>query len=223
MISDLRSEKGVKEFDSYISDKSYVEGWVASQADVAVLEAFGSAPSDTTPHAKRWYNHIKSISEADKKKLPGQKKAPSGFNLGAAPAGGKPAPAADDDDDVDLFGSDEEEDAEAAKVREERLKAYNEKKSKKPALIAKSSIVLDVKPWDDETDMKEMEKHVRTIVKDGLVWGASKLVPVGYGIMKLQIMCVVEDDKVSVDELVENIQEMEDFVQSVDIAAFNKI
>lgn len=73
------------------------------------------------------------------------------------------APAKDDDDDdVDLFGSDdEEESAEAAKLREERLKAYNEKKSKKPELIAKSSILLDVKPWDDETDMKELEKATR--------------------------------------------------------------
>lgn len=137
----------------------------------------------------------------------------------------KPAPPAkadDDDDDLDLFGSDEE-DAEAARVREERLKAYSEKKSKKPALIAKSSIVLDVKPWDDETDMKEMEKSVRSIEMDGLVWGASKLVPVGYGIHKLQIMSVVEDDKVSVDLLVEEIEKFEDHVQSVDIAAFNKI
>lgn len=58
---------------------------------------------------------------------------------------------------------------------------------------------------------------------DGLVWGASKLVPVGYGINKLQIMCVVEDEKVSVDLLTEKIQEFEDYVQSVDIAAFNKI
>lgn len=36
----------------------------------------------------------------------------------------------DDDDGVDLFASDSEEEAEAAKVREERLAAYNEKKSK---------------------------------------------------------------------------------------------
>lgn len=63
----------------------------------------------------------------------------------------------------------------------------------------------------------------RTIEMDGLIWGASKLVPVGYGINKLQIMCVVEDAKVSVDYLVEKIQEFEDYVQSVDIAAFNKI
>ncbi|CAH0694713.1 unnamed protein product [Spodoptera exigua] len=168
---------------------------------------------------------------ADKSYVSGAEERKS-WAAGASPltAGGKtttaPAPAAkdDDDDDVDLFGSgDEEEDAEAARIREERLKAYADKKSKKPALIAKSSIILDVKPWDDETDMKEMENQVRTIEMDGLLWGASKLVPVGYGINKLQIMCVIEDDKVSVDLLTEKIQEFEDFVQSVDIAAFNKI
>lgn len=58
---------------------------------------------------------------------------------------------------------------------------------------------------------------------DGLVWGVAKLVPVGYGINKLQIVCVVEDEKVSIDLLQELIQNFEDFVQSVDIAAFNKI
>lgn len=58
-----------------------------------------------------------------------------------------PAAEEDDDDDIDLFGSDdEEEDQEAAKVREERLRQYAEKKAKKPGLIAKSSILLDVKP-----------------------------------------------------------------------------
>lgn len=67
-----------------------------------------------------------------------------------------------------------QDDAEAAKIREERLKAYSDKKSKKPVLIAKSSILLDVKPWDDETDMKELEKCVRSVVMDGLLWGACK-------------------------------------------------
>ncbi|XP_066064750.1 elongation factor 1-delta isoform X5 [Chamaea fasciata] len=139
----------------------------------------------------------------------------------------KAEPAAaeeDEDDDIDLFGSDdEEEDQEAAKVREERLRQYAEKKAKKPGLIAKSSILLDVKPWDDETDMAKMEECVRSIHMDGLVWGASKLVPVGYGIKKLQIQCVVEDEKVGTDILEEEITKFEDYVQSVDIAAFNKI
>uniref|UniRef100_U5EXR8 Putative eef1delta n=1 Tax=Corethrella appendiculata TaxID=1370023 RepID=U5EXR8_9DIPT len=129
----------------------------------------------------------------------------------------------DNDDDVDLFGSDEEEDAEADKVREERLAQYAAKKAKKPALIAKSNVILDIKPWDDETDMKQMEAEVRKIKADGLLLGAAKLVPLAYGIHKLQITSVIEDDKISVDWLTEEIEKIEDYVQSVDIAAFNKI
>lgn len=84
-------------------------------------------------------------------------------------------------------------------------------------------IILDVKPWDDETDMAELEKNVRSIETDGLLWGQSKLVPLAYGIKKLQIGCVVEDDKVGTDFLEEKITEFGDFVQSVDVAAFNKL
>jgi len=135
-----------------------------------------------------------------------------------------PAPAEEDDDDVDLFGSDDEEDDEEKKrITEERLKAYHEKKAKKPKVIAKTSVLFDVKPWDDETDMDAMLKECKSIEMEGLVWGASKLVPVGYGINKLQVMCVVEDEKVSIDELSEKICEFEDYVQSVDIAAMSKI
>lgn len=44
--------------------------------------------------------------------------------------------------------------------------------------------------------MKLVEEKVRSVQADGLVWGASKLVPVAYGIKALQITCVVVDDKV---------------------------
>ncbi|XP_076457223.1 elongation factor 1-delta-like isoform X2 [Babylonia areolata] len=153
---------------------------------------------------------------------------------GDAPAASKPAPATpaadddneDEDDDFELFG-DDDDDEEAEKAREAKkkaaLEAYAAKKSKKPELIAKSSIILDVKPWDDETDMKELERLVRTIEKDGLVWGTAKLVDLAYGIKKLVIVCVIEDAKISVDDLQEDITGFEDYVQSVDIAAFNKI
>jgi len=132
----------------------------------------------------------------------------------------------DDDDDFDLFGDDDEEEEETEeekRLKEERVKKYQEKKSKKPALIAKSSILMDIKPWDDETDLKEMERLVRTIEMDGLVWGAAKLIPLAYGIKKLQILCVIEDDKISTEDLEDKITAFEDHVQSMDIAAFNKI
>lgn len=82
-------------------------------------------------------------------------------------------------------------------------------------MIAKSSIILDVKPWDDETNMKAMEELVRKIETDGLLWGAAKLVPLAFGIHKLQITCVVEDEKVSIDWLQEQIESLEDLVSSV--------
>jgi len=132
----------------------------------------------------------------------------------------------EDDDDFDMFGSDEEEEEETEeekKIREERLAAYHAKKATKTAVIAKSSLLLDVKPWDDETDMVKLEECVRTIKCDGLVWGQSKLVAVGYGIKKLQICAVIEDDKVSTDWLDEEITKFDDHVQSMDIAKFNKI
>jgi len=143
----------------------------------------------------------------------------------AAAVAPKPAKADDSDSDFDMDDSDDEEETEAdKKKKEELLRKYHEKKGKKPALVAKSSILLDVKPWDDETDMAEIERCVRTVVVDGMKWNAqSKLVPVGYGIRKLQIGCVVEDLKCGSEILEEEIMKFDELVQSVDIAAFNKI
>merc|ERR1712150_262271 len=116
-----------------------------------------------------------------------------------------------------------EEDEETKRIKQERLDTYYAKKATKKTVIAKSMITLDVKPWDDETDMKKLEELVRTITCDGLTWGASKLVELAYGIKKLQIACVVEDDKCGSEYLSEKICEFEDFCQSVDVAAFNKL
>ncbi|PWS23241.1 hypothetical protein DKP78_14160 [Enterococcus faecium] len=225
-FGDLKSPAGLKVLNDFLADKSYIEGYVPSQADVAVFDALSGPPAADLCHALRWYNHIKSYQK-EKASLPGVKKTLAQYGpagVADTTSAGGDAGGDDDDDDIDLFGSDEEEESEEAKrVKEERLAAYNAKKSKKPTVIAKSSILLDVKPWDDETNMAKMEECVRTIQLDGLVWGQSKLVPVGYGIKKLQIGCVVEDDKVGTDQLEELITAFEDYVQSVDVAAFNKI
>lgn len=54
----------------------------------------------------------------------------------------------------------------------------------------------------------------------------AKLVAVGYGIKKLQIMLSIVDDLVSVDDLIEErltVEPINEYVQSCDIVAFNKI
>ena len=58
---------------------------------------------------------------------------------------------------------------------------------------------------------------MRKIEIDGLTWGASKLVPLAFGIKKLQVNLVVEDEKVSVDDLQARIEADEDHVQSTDV------
>lgn len=68
-----------------------------------------------------------------------------------------------------------------------------------------------------------MKKNVLAIEMDGLTWGASKFVPVGFGIKKLQLNLVVEDEKVSLDDLQQQIEEDEDHVQSTDVVAMQKL
>jgi len=59
---------------------------------------------------------------------------------------------------------------------------------------------------------------------DGLFWKSEyKKEPIAYGVHKLVIGCVIEDAKISSDDLQESIEKLEDFVQSVDIAVFSKI
>merc|ERR1712226_977339 len=121
-FGDVSTDAGLKALNTFLEDHSYIEGFVPSQADVAVFDAVKKAPAkDKYPHAARWYAHILSFEASGRKQFPKSQKAPESY-LGAAGAA-----KADDDD---------EEDAEAAKVREERLAAYAAKKSKKPALIA---------------------------------------------------------------------------------------
>jgi translation elongation factor EF-1beta len=62
------------------------------------------------------------------------------------------------------------------------------------------------------------------ILIDGLVWNNEpKILPVAFGVNKLQIGCVVEDAKVSVDDIYEKIESWEDIVQSIDTVSFQKL
>nr|XP_018631696.1 elongation factor 1-delta 2-like [Nicotiana tomentosiformis] len=67
-----------------------------------------------------------------------------------------PTTVVEDDDDVDLFSEETEEEKIVAEERAAALKASGKNKES-----GKSSVLLDVKPWDDETDMKKLEELFR--------------------------------------------------------------
>ena len=88
-----------------------------------------------------------------------------------------------------------------------------------------SIVMLEVKPLDDTIDLVALaQRCFTTILQDGLFWKTEfKKEPVAFGIFKLIIGFSLEDEKVSVDDIVERIEGLEDMVQSVEIAVFNKI
>ncbi|SOV10996.1 elongation factor 1 (EF-1), putative [Plasmodium sp. gorilla clade G2] len=126
----------------------------------------------------------------------------------------------------------------------------NNKKPKKKEVINKSSLIIDIKPYGENTDLDEVLNLVKNITMEGLTWGkAHKKTPFAFGLFKLQVSCVIVDDLVNTDELIETIEnlgldneqlqkkkqmdddeenfdeedEIEGLVQSAEIISFNKL
>jgi len=203
----------LNKLNDHLLTRSYISGWTISSDDVDCYNKISSEPSQQ--NVLRWWKHIASFKDEF-----------DSVAKSSAPAAA-PAAESEEDDDDDFFASDDEEDEAAEALKAKRVAEYNARKAakedKKGKVIAKSSITLDVKPWDDETDLDELCAKIKAIEMDGLLWGTAQKKPLAYGIFKLSITCVVEDDKVGSDDLTEQIEAFEDHVQSVDIAAFNKI
>lgn len=91
--------------------------------------------------------------------------------------------------------------------------------------MAKSIVVFDVKIYDQEvTNLDELAAKILALEIDGLIWNKEpKKLDVAFGIQKLQIGCVIEDDKVLTDDIFDQILAWEDDVQSVDMVSMQKL
>lgn len=111
------------------------------------------------------------------------------------------------DDDFDLFGEETAEDKEAVKKLAASKKA--EASGKKKVVVNKSMLVIEVKPADADTDLDDICKKVKSIQMEGVTWGEGmKKVPVAFGLYKLQVQCVILDDAVNTNALVDEIEEI---------------
>jgi translation elongation factor EF-1beta len=76
----------------------------------------------------------------------------------------------------------------------------------------------------DITNDEQVTEIFNEIKQEGLFWKTEyKKEPVAFGIYKLIVGFSCEDEKVSVDDIVEQIEAFDEFVQSVEISSFNKI
>ena len=205
--------------------------WVGGQSPtVADKEAFDEVKTmnvtpATHPHVFAWFHLVFKFTDAVKNTWPAGGAAAGGKGGKGKDKGGKKdkkQEKKEEDDLDDLFG-DDDDDGEAAKKIAEKAKA--DKAKKKKVVIAMSLVMLEVKPLDDTINLDDlMQRIFKEITQDGLFWKTEyKKEPVAFGIFKLICGFSLEDEKVSVDDVVEKIEGLDDMVQSVEISAFNKI
>ena len=133
-----------------------------------------------------------------------------------------------EEEEEDLFGDDDdEEDEEAAAAMEAKLRAEAEKKKAEKEAnkkVEKSLLVINIKPFDEETDLKALFQKIRATEVKGCKWSETcNIEPLAYGLCFLQISCVIEDDVCCEDDVIDAIMQFENEVQSTETASFNKI
>eukprot|EP01080_Neovahlkampfia_damariscottae_P008014 gene8014-12479_t len=217
-LADVTKEGGLKQLEAHLEEVSFVAGFAApNSTDVDVLKALGTTDVSAYPSIKRWKSFVEAAE--DKKSWPASFIAIDGYDPHAEEE------EEDDEFDDDLFGEETEEDIArkaALKAKKEEEKKAREEAKKAGVRAQKSSILIDIKPFSDEVNMEEMETAVRGLKLPSLKWNAAELKEVAFGIKKLQILCTIEDEKVSSDDLEDKIMELEDMVQSMDIVSWNR-
>lgn len=207
----------VNSIEATLKNQQWVGGQQPTSADREAFDAVkdSNISAETHPYAFAWFCLVSKFSDAVK----GQWAAGGAAQKGGKQKGGKKGgkkeeakkEAAPADDMDDLFGDDDDDGAAAAAAAANAKKKAEDKKKAKKVVIAKSSVMWEVKPLDDQTNLDDLCEKIKGITMDGLVWGTDhKKEPVAFGIFKLIIACVVEDEKVSVDDLQEKIEAFED-------------
>jgi len=234
----VKCEQSLASLNSHLTKNSFIGGVQPNAQDALTFEAFELNCPCGYPAVVGWFllmNYFQSHVR-DSWKIEAEKKQPAKKEKKEEPKKEEPKKVVvEEDDDDDMFG-DTEETADEKKAREEKERIAKEKKltekekkdkeATKKKVIGKSLVLLDVKVYEMDTDFDALCKKIfDTIQMDGLVWKEQYKTPViAFGMKKLVIGCVIEDEKVSVDEnIIDILLSWEEEVQSVDIASFDKI
>lgn len=81
----------------------------------------------------------------------------------------------------------------------------------------KCMATLSVLPADGEVDLESIREKVRSVVRDGLVWGNGSIEPFVFGLEKLVIGACFVMDRVNINEVVDELETFTDLIQSVSI------
>lgn len=236
-LDQLNTTGGQKRFNGWLQSRAYCIGFVPTALDKTVYETVGIFTDKSLSNLYRWSNHIASFSPDQRAAWGGEAPAAAPAAPAAAKKSKKKAKKEESDDDLDdLFGDDDDEEEDdfdtmlakkiaADKDLQARMKMKAEKNAKKGP--QKTMFIFDIKPFDTETDLQALAAELKGTEKDGICsWGEEhKLVEIAFGVKKLRIQMIVEDEKLCQDDLEDHINAdgRDDKIQSVDVFTMSKL
>ena len=235
MTFTIKTPEGVAAADKFLEAHAYLSGGNAPGAPdrelLAEIEAAKFIPDFVTaPNLYGWWWTLALFREparalwgaAEAKKAGGKKETAAPAETPAHAPTQAPKEA---EEELDLFGDDPDAEAAAQQQAEKRKKeaeAAKKPKKEKAPIIAKSEVIFDVKGYETSDDFDAIAAKVRKIEKEGLVWkDQHKIVPIGFGMNKLEMGMIIVDDLIGTDDIFEIIEAWEE-IQSVDVVKFNK-
>ena len=231
-------ESILADLEKKLENSLFVKGAQPSHEDAEAFEKFITAKcvpdQDKFPSVWAWYSLMVLFEDEVIKSWKPSAKPEQTKKGGKGEKGGKKGKKEEkpekkteetakggDEDDLDLFGEETEEDK---KAKEEMKKKNKENKKNKKKEVDKSHVILEVKGWEADQDLESLAKKIiNTIKKDGLSWNTGyKFEEVAFGVKKLIIAFLAEDEKCSVQEVVDELESWENDIQSVEVVSFNK-
>ncbi|CAG7874111.1 unnamed protein product [Brassica rapa] len=190
------SNAGLKKLDEHLLTRYYITGHKASKDDITVYAALSKHPPSQYVNVSRWYNHIETLLGISGISCQG-----SGVSIDGLVSTSEHA-VAGSNDGVAVVDNDKDVDQDVDLIREDtqkEKKSAEERATSTKKKICWESVLIVIIPQDCQTNMKKLEERLRTIQMEGLIWGASKLVHVGYGVELLRIIATMpRNEKIDV-------------------------
>jgi len=225
----LGTKEGMKKLDKILGQQNFISGAIPCKDDLVVYGALKSSIDPNHVNILRWYKQVDEIIG------PQFSREGEGVFI-------KKIITVSLEEDIESNGVSATTPSSSNGLNEDDLNVLQEEIDEEDMLISSvpiflkkpilnghemrtSSIKLHIKPWNEEGNLDGVEKHVRGIQMDGLIWGESQIVGVGDGKRVFEIMMMVEGDKVSPLDLIEKIigdEKNNDLIQSCEIVSFNK-
>lgn len=210
----LLNVKGVEDYDklnNYFADHSYFQNYSLSSQDLKLFNQITTSVNKYDhPHLFRWYKHINSLPRHVFDQLnKGNEKAQVPKVAKKVPDKKAAADEQDEDDDIDLFGDDAADSK--ALLEKKKKEAELKKKQQKDKDKNRSILIIEIRPKTIDTDIQKIPKLVKEkIVDEHIKWGEEvKTIPVAFGLSNIHMSCIIYDDFVNTNDLIEKIENID--------------